>query len=60
MWRGPIFLQVFASQFTATSSRVPILELYSENQNYKGAMALAAAAVGVGSTCVRFHVLRSG
>jgi hypothetical protein len=52
MWRGPIFLQVFASQLNGTSSRVSIPELGSETQGYKGAMALAAAAVGGVLTCV--------
>ncbi len=46
MWRGPLFLQVFASQLNVTSSRVSIPELGSETQGYTGAMALAAAAVG--------------
>jgi hypothetical protein len=46
MWRGPMFLQIFASQLNATSSRVSISELGSEIQGYEGAMALAAAAVG--------------
>ncbi len=46
MWRGPLFLQVFASQINATSSRVIIPELGSESQGYQAAMALAAAAVG--------------
>lgn len=45
MWRGPIFLQVFASHFNLTSGRVPILELNSEDQGHEGAMALAASAV---------------
>lgn len=41
------FLQVFASQINSTTSRVvDIPELHSENQNYIGAMALVAAAVG--------------
>ncbi|KAI9438747.1 hypothetical protein H4582DRAFT_2076375 [Lactarius indigo] len=45
MWRGPLFLQVFASQFNATTSRVVVQELDSETQGYVGAMALAAAAL---------------
>jgi hypothetical protein len=49
MWRGPFFTQVFASHFNATASRVPVPALASESQGYEGAMALAAAAVGVQS-----------
>jgi hypothetical protein len=45
MWCGPLFLQVFALQLNATSSRVSIAELRSETQDYSGAMALAAAVV---------------
>ena len=46
MWKGPIFLQVFASHFNITAGRcVPIPELDSEDQGHEGAMALAAAAV---------------
>ncbi|KAI9432780.1 hypothetical protein H4582DRAFT_2083171 [Lactarius indigo] len=45
MWRGPLFLQVFASQFNATTSCVVVQELDSETQGYVGAMALAAAAL---------------
>ncbi|KAI9431350.1 hypothetical protein H4582DRAFT_2085196 [Lactarius indigo] len=45
MWCGPLFLQVFASQFNATTSRVVVQELDSETQGYVGAMALAATAL---------------
>lgn len=47
MWRGPLFLQTLAYQFGATASRVPIPNLGSERQGYEGAMAIAAAAVGI-------------
>lgn len=46
MWCGDLFLEVFASHFCQTSPRVSIPELDSERQDLKGAMALAAAAVG--------------
>ena len=45
MFHGPMFLQIFAMQFTATSSCVLMLELHSETQGYMGAMAIAAATV---------------
>ncbi|KAH9071089.1 hypothetical protein EDB83DRAFT_2517683 [Lactarius deliciosus] len=45
MWRGPLFLQVFASHLNATTSRVIVTELDSETQGYEGAMGLAAAAL---------------
>jgi hypothetical protein len=45
MWRGPLFLQVFASHLNGTASRFPSPELNSEDHSYQGAMALAAAAV---------------
>ncbi|KAH9046396.1 hypothetical protein EDB83DRAFT_2523389 [Lactarius deliciosus] len=45
MWRGPLFLQVFASHLNATTSRIIVTELDSETQGYEGAMGLAAATL---------------